>query len=111
MNLSAKEILRLLGAGQPIPSICDAAGLSRAGFDAWWKAEAAARVPAMTGTRRTGVRHSVRIDRNRWGIPSIFADNDEDLFFGFGYALAQDRLFQLDYLRRRGAGRLSEILR
>src|SRR5260370_38750213 len=64
----------------------------------------------MTGKRRAGVHRSVRIDRNEWGIPSIFADNDEDLFFGFGYAIAQDRLFQLDYLRRRGSGRLAEIL-
>jgi penicillin amidase len=33
-----------------------------------------------------------------------------DLFFGFGYAMSQDRLFQLDYRRRKGLGRLSEIL-
>src|SRR5207302_8719946 len=79
-------------------------------FDAWWQAETAARVPAMSGGRRATVRHPVRIERNSWGIPSIFAENNEDLFFGFGYAMAQDRLFQLDYLRRRGAGRLSELL-
>src|SRR5207248_6882028 len=30
--------------------------------------------------------------------------------FGFGYATAQDRLFQLDYLRRRALGRLAEVL-
>ena len=40
----------------------------------------------------------------------VFATNDDDLFFGFGYATAQDRLFQLDYLRRRATGRLSEIV-
>ncbi len=64
----------------------------------------------MTGSRRTGVRRAVQIVRDEWGIPSIRADNDDDLFFGFGYAMAQDRLFQLDFLRRKGAGRLSEIL-
>jgi penicillin amidase len=110
MNLSAKELLRRLGAGEPIRSLCDAAGISHSAFDAWWQTEAAARVPAATGTRRVGVRRSVQIERDTWGIPHIHADNDEDLFFGFGYALAQDRLFQLDFLRRRGAGRLSEIL-
>ena len=31
--------------------------------------------------------------------------SDEDLFFAFGFAMAQDRLFQLDYLRRKGHGR------
>jgi penicillin amidase len=110
MKLTSKEILGRLGGGVFISALCAAAGMSRAAFDAWWKAEAAARVPSMTGQRRAAVRRSVQIERNEWGIPSIFADNDEDLFFGFGYALAQDRLFQLDYLRRRGAGRLSEIL-
>src|SRR5262249_12687574 len=62
------------------------------------------------GSRRARVRSPVQIERDSLGIPHIFADNDADLFFGFGYALAQDRLFQLDYLRRRGSGRLAEIL-
>jgi penicillin amidase len=110
MNFPDSTRLRQLGDGAAIASICDTAGIARAEFDAWWKNETAGRVPSMTGTRRVAVRHSVRIERNQRGIPSIFAESDEDLFFGFGYALAQDRLFQLDYLRRRGAGRLSEIL-
>ena len=110
MKLASAEILRRLGAGQSVDSVRDSAGLSGPEFDAWWKAEADARVPPASGMRRVSVKQPVRIERNAWGIPSIFADNDEDLFFGFGYAIAQDRLFQLDYLRRRGAGRLSEIL-
>ena len=40
----------------------------------------------------------------------MYADDDTDLFFGFGLATAQDRLFQLDYLRRKACGRLSEVL-
>jgi penicillin amidase len=110
MPLTSRDILRRLGAGEPIASVCAAAGLDRAQFDARWRAEAAARVPDPAGTRRAAVRTTVRIERNRWGIPSIYADDDEDLFFGFGYAMAQDRLFQLDYLRRRGLGRLAEVL-
>ncbi|HTU18685.1 MAG TPA: penicillin acylase family protein [Gemmataceae bacterium] len=110
MNLMGKEILRRLGDGESIDAVCAAASMSRSDFDAWWKQEAASRVPAMTGSRRARVRRSVQISRDSWGIPSIRADNDEDLFFGFGYAMAQDRLYQLDFLRRKGAGRLSEIL-
>jgi penicillin amidase len=110
MKLSGKDILHRLGAGESIRSVCNAAGLSRSEFDAWWKTEAAARVPNLTGTRRVGVNRSVRIERDEWGIPHVHADKDTDLFFGFGYAMAQDRLFQLDLLRRRGAGRLAEIL-
>ena len=52
----------------------------------------------------------MRIRRDRWGIPHVEARDDHDLFFGFGYAVAQDRLFQLDYLRRRARGRLAEVL-
>jgi acyl-homoserine lactone acylase PvdQ len=110
MNLTTKEILRRLGGGESIASVCAAAGVSRNEFDAWWQQEAASRVPAMTGRRPARVRRSVQIHRNSQGIPRIQAGNDEDLFFGFGYAMAQDRLFQLDFLRRKGAGRLSEIL-
>ena len=47
----------------------------------------------------------VVIERDRWGIPHVFADRLGDLGFGFGYAMAQDRLFQMDYLRRKGLGR------
>jgi penicillin amidase len=110
MHFAASEILRRLGRGDSIQSVCKSAGISLSEFDAWWQAECKTRVPAMDGTRRARVKRPLRIERNSWGIPSIFADNDEDLFFGFGYAIAQERLFQLDYLRRRGAGRLSEIL-
>ena len=67
-------------------------------------------MPGESGNQRAAVNGVVRIDRNRWGIPRVSADTDEDLFFGFGYAMAQDRLFQLDYLRRKAVGRLSEIL-
>ncbi|HEY7309301.1 MAG TPA: penicillin acylase family protein [Gemmataceae bacterium] len=109
-KLKYSEVLRRLGAGEPIADVSTAAGMSRAEFEAWWKQETASRVPPMSGNRRAGVRRSVTIARNSWGIPSIHADNDEDLFFGFGYAMAQDRLFQLDFLRRKGSGRLSEIL-
>ena len=110
MKLPSREILRRLGAGQSIDSVCEAAGITRLEFDAWWKAECAARVPTMTETRRLAVRQPVRIDRDRWGIPHIFAENDADLFVAFGYAMAQDRLWQLDFLRRKGSGRLAEVL-
>jgi penicillin amidase len=110
MKLSPRQILGRLGTGEPIDSVCQAAGLSRAEFDAWWRREAAARVPPTDGSRRAPVGAAVEIHRDRWGLPHILAASDEDLFVGFGYAMAQDRLFQLDYLRRKGAGRLAEVL-
>ena len=110
MNLSSRELLARLGAGEPLQAVCSAAGLSREEFHSWWQAEARGRVPEQSGSREAAISADVRIDRDRWGIPRISAETDEDLFFGFGYAMAQDRLFQLDYLRRKAAGRLSEVL-
>jgi hypothetical protein len=71
MPLPSRDILRRLGAGESIASVCTAAGLDRQQFDAWWRAESAARVPDPAGTRRAAVGRAVRIERNRWGIPSI----------------------------------------
>lgn len=110
MKLTSTEILRRLGAGEPIARVCDAAGITRERFDAWWCEETRARVPDPAGRRRAAVQRTVTIERDRRGIPHVSADNDADLFFGFGYAQAQDRLFQLDCLRRRGSGRLAEVL-
>jgi penicillin amidase len=110
MHLSSSQILSRLGSGEVITAVCQAAGISREEFDVWWRKETAARVPPSSGTRAAAVQGAVRIVRDECGIPHVFADSDGDLFFGFGYATAQDRLFQLDYLRRRALGRLAEVL-
>jgi len=110
MNLDSRTVLARLGAGEPLETVCAAAGLSREDFQTWWQSETRGRVPDQSGSREAMVGADVGIDRDRWGIPRISADTDEDLFFGFGYAMAQDRLFQLDYLRRKASGRLSEVL-
>lgn len=110
MPIESRELLRRLGAGESIAAVRAAAGMTEAEFDVWWRSELASRVPPASGAQRVGVSAAVRIERDQQGIPHVFAADDSDLFFGFGYAMAQDRLFQLDYLRRRGAGRLSEIL-
>ena len=47
--------------------------------------------------------------RDSFGIPTISASNHSDLYFALGYTQAQDRIFQMDILRRMGEGRLSEI--
>lgn len=57
-----------------------------------------------------GLGRSVEIIRDANGIPHIFAANDRDAAFGLGYAHAQDRLLQMELMRRFGAGRLAEIV-
>jgi len=51
----------------------------------------------------------VEIVRDADNIPHIFAASKADAFFGLGYAHAQDRLWQMEFQRRIGHGRLSEI--
>jgi penicillin G amidase len=110
MQFLDKRTLSQLGNGQSIDSVCASLGISREEFHERWKRTAASRVPRMSGDRSADVSRSVEICRNGQGVPHIFAESNADLFFGFGYAVGQDRLFQLDWLRRKGAGRLSEIL-
>jgi penicillin amidase len=55
------------------------------------------------------ITDEVEIIRNSSNIPHIFSDNLNDVFFGLGYAHAQDRFWQLNILRRSTQGRLSEI--
>lgn len=56
-----------------------------------------------------GLNKPVRIERDKYGIPHIFAENETDLFFTFGRIMAKDRLFQMDIHRRVVSGRLSEL--
>jgi penicillin G amidase len=57
-----------------------------------------------------GLAAPVRVVRDRWGVPHIFAENQDDLFVAQGLVQAQDRLFQLDLWRRSVQGRLSQVL-
>lgn len=56
-----------------------------------------------------GLTAPVEITRNTENVPHIFGDSDEDVFLALGFAHAQDRLFQMNVLRRAAQGRLSEI--
>ncbi|MGD9866176.1 MAG: penicillin acylase family protein, partial [Pseudodonghicola sp.] len=56
-----------------------------------------------------GLSAPVEIIRDTANVPHIFAPDDPDVFFGLGYAHAQDRLWQMTTLRRTVQGRLSEV--
>ncbi len=59
--------------------------------------------------RLAGLTGSVEIVRSNDNVPHIFADADADVFYGLGFAHAQDRLWQMTMLRRTAQGRLSEM--
>jgi len=58
----------------------------------------------------SGLKEGVIVDRDQWGRPWIRAKSTEDLVMAQGYVMAQDRLWQMDLLRRAAAGDLSEIV-
>ncbi len=60
--------------------------------------------------RVKGLQSEVTVIRDKWGIPHIYASNTHDLFFAQGYVHAQDRFWQMEFWRRIGSGRLSEVL-
>ena len=67
-------------------------------------------LPQLDGTIVVNGLHSnVSVERDRWGIPHIRAGSTEDMVEAQGYVMAQDRLWQMDLLRRIGRGQLSEI--
>jgi len=51
----------------------------------------------------------VTVQRDEYGVPHIFAQNETDLWRAAGYVAAQDRLWQMDFTRRAVRGTLSEI--
>jgi penicillin amidase len=76
---------------------------------AWFIARSA--LPQLDGTLPVkGLSATVKVTRDGHGVPAIEAATLEDLFFAQGYVTAQDRLWQMDVMRRFGAGELSEIL-
>jgi len=57
-----------------------------------------------------GLEQEVEVYFDDYGIPHIYAQNEQDAQFALGYLHGQDRLWQIELLRRVGSGRLSEIL-
>ena len=57
-----------------------------------------------------GLQKDVVVERDHWGVPHVRANSVEDMVEAQGYVMAQDRLWQMDLLRRVARGQLSEIL-
>ncbi len=64
----------------------------------------------MDSYRLSGLSAPVTVTRDSHGVPTIEAATLEDLFFAQGYVTAQDRLWEMDVMRRFAGGELSEVL-
>lgn len=110
MAFDDTTILAALRSGDTIEAICKASGATPAAFAAARDAYLA-RHARLGDQRLTGaVGGKVEILRDRAGVPHIYGSTTTDVYFGLGIAQAQDRLWQMDRLRRRAMGRLAEIL-
>lgn len=74
----------------------------------WWLTDRS--LPTLDGTLTVpGLKEPVTVDRDDWGRPWIRAKSEDDLAVAQGYVMAQDRLWQMDLLRRAAGGDLAEI--
>jgi penicillin amidase len=79
------------------------------GATVWWFVYRP--LPRLDGSiALAGLQKDVIVERDHWGVPHIRANSVEDMVEAQGYVMAQDRLWQMDLLRRVARGQLSEIL-
>src|SRR6476620_11855986 len=85
-------------------------GLAAVTTAAAWHWLARRPLPKQKGTiSLAGLDGPVGVERDRWGVPHIAADNARDLLFAEGFCHGQDRLWQMDFYRRVVSGRVSEM--
>jgi penicillin amidase len=82
-------------------------GAAALGALAPWRGSARSST-ATTHARVHGLSQPIEIIDDRWGVPHIRAATKADAFFGQGYVVARDRLFQIDFAHRREMGRMAE---
>jgi penicillin amidase len=84
-------------------------GFAAAAFYAFRVARSA--LPQLDGSVHVdGLSAPVSVTRDEHGVPTVQAGSLEDLFLAQGYVTAQDRLWQMDVIRRFAAGELAEVL-
>jgi penicillin amidase len=77
----------------------------------WAQSRIRASLPALDGRRQLSrLSASVRVDRDRLGVPSIHGSTREDVARALGFLHGQDRFFQMDLARRRAAGELAALV-
>jgi penicillin amidase len=106
--MRAEITMKAVGAGLFLACLLTPLqGQAPTGFDAIAKQS----VSQYEGTLAVpGLKDTVQVVRDQWGVPHISAKNLDDLFMAQGFVVAQDRLWQMELARRLANGRLSEIV-
>ncbi|MES1243427.1 MAG: penicillin acylase family protein [Acidobacteriota bacterium] len=77
----------------------------------WLRSRLVASLPRMDGELRLqGLQAPVQVERDALGVPTVRGESRRDVAFATGFLHAQERFFQMDLLRRRSAGELSELV-
>ena len=108
--LDDRTVLRAMRGEASVAEACAAAEVDEAAFRRERDALLRRRLPP-TDLRLTGaIGAPVEIRRDRRGVPHVFARTSDDGYFGLGLAMAEDRLWQMDLMRRRGLGTMAAVL-
>ena len=108
---SVSTPLRRSRVGRALAFILIAALVVAVGALVWAYSVARSALPQLDGTLKVhGLSAPVTVIRDEHGVPTINAASLDDLFFAQGFVTAQDRLWQMDMMRRFAAGEISEIL-
>jgi penicillin amidase len=110
MTIAEDRIIAALRADQDLADISRALGAAPGELAAARDAFLAERARIADMRITAAVHAPVEILRDRSGIPHVWGRETPDVYFGLGFAMAQDRLWQMDRLRRRALGRQAEIL-
>src|SRR5450432_4051134 len=102
---------RRFGMGRAFAFLLIAVLVAALGALGWFYSIACAALPQLDGSLKVaGLSAPVPVIRDEHGVPTIQATSFDDLFFAQGYVTAQDRLWQMDIMRRFAAGEISEVL-
>ncbi len=111
MSIEKGKIIDLLKGTVSAEAAAESLGLTRRQLSDRKRRYLRRKLPKIQGdVRIDGIDSPVQILRDSWGVAHVEANCVADGFFGLGYAMAQDRLWQLDHMRRLASGRLAEIL-
>src|SRR6516164_4525288 len=101
MSIAEAGVLSGLANGESLTEIAARSGAAVTEVQRVWQDLLRRKLPSASASLTGTVGGSVEILRDSYGVPHIFADGERDLFFGLGFAMAQDRLWQMDFVRRK----------